>query len=438
MVQKYCVCRFAPIFVCFWMLTVGLHVWASEPVVPVSDHDWPEWRGHHQDGIVHKPQSPPMKWSDTENVVWKRELPGRSHGSPTVVADHVYVPIADTEKETQSVACFDRQTGNPLWSTVVHHKGLAEKMNERASHASSTVACDGERLFVNFLNRGAVYTTALDRNGKQLWQTKISDYIVHQGYGSSPAIYKSLVIVSADNKGGGAVCGLDRSSGDVVWRVHRPKKPNYASPVILHANDRDQLVFIGCELVSSFDPLTGEKLWETNGATTECVTSTVTDGTRVFSSGGYPKNHVAAIEADGSGTIAWEKPVRVYVPSMVIRREHLYAVTDAGVAMCWRTEDGEEMWKARLGGTFNACPVLVTVSDESEPDKAADLIFATNEEGTTFIYRATPQGMTLLGENRLGEDIFATPTFAGDQIFMRVAHQAGETRQEVLYCLGEP
>jgi len=106
-------------------------------------------------------------------------------------------------------------------------------------------------------------------------------------------------------------------TGDLVWSHDRPKIPNYTSPVIVNAAGREQLVFTGCNLVSSFEPLTGKTLWEVAGATEECVTSTVTDGEVIFTSGGYPKNHLAAVRADGSGKIVWEKGVRVYVPSML-------------------------------------------------------------------------------------------------------------------------
>src|SRR5262249_25562138 len=155
--------------------------------------------------------------------------------------------------------------------------------------------------YINFPNSGAVFTTALGLDGKQLWQTRICDYQIHQGYASSPAIYQSVVIVSADHKGGGIVAGLERKSGKIVWQHERPHAPNYASPIILHVAGRDQALLTGCDLVASFDPLSGEKLWESAGATTECVTSTVTDGQHVFSSGGYPRNHLAAMLADGSG-----------------------------------------------------------------------------------------------------------------------------------------
>ena len=116
----------------------------------------------------------------------------------------------------------------------------------------------------------------------------------------------------------------------------------------MNVDGRDQLFLTGCNLFSSFDPLTGKTLWEVKGATTECVTSTVTDGQRVFSSGGYPKNHLAAVLADGSGTVVWETKDRVYVPSLLVRDGYLFGVLDAGIATCWKSDTGKEQWKKRL------------------------------------------------------------------------------------------
>jgi outer membrane protein assembly factor BamB len=352
-------------------------------------------------------------------------VPGRGHGSPTIVGEQVFLATADEEKETQSVLCIDRNTGEHLWETDVHRGGLSKKGNKKASQASSSVACDGERLFINFLNSDGIYTTALSRDGKQLWQTKITDYVVHQGYGSSPALYQSLVIVSGDNKGGGAICGLDRETGKVIWRNKRAKTPNYASPIILNVAGRDQLLFTGCDTVASFDPLTGKTVWEVAGSTTECVTSIVSDGRHVFTSGGYPKNHMSAFKADGSGELVWENKVRVYVPSMLVQEGFLYAVTDAGVATCWKCDTGEEIWKGRLGGTFSSSPVLV-----------GGHIYVTNEGGTTFVFKADPHSFELVAENKLGDDVFATPTICGGCIYMRVAERVNGNRTESLYCIG--
>lgn len=396
----------------------------SAKPIAVGAADWPWWRGPTRDGVADPKQHPPLKWSATENVLWQVNVPGRGHGSPTVVGDHVYLAAADHDKEIQSVLCFDRLTGKQVWAKDIHKGGFEKKGNTRSSLASSSAACDGKRVFINFLHDGAIYTTCLDTAGEQRWQKKITDYVLHQGFGSSPALYENLVIVSADNKGTGIIAALERETGKEVWRHERPKLPNYPSPIVLKVGGKDQVFMIGCDLVTSLDPKTGKVNWETKGSTTECVTSTVTDGARIFTSGGYPKNHVSAVLADGSGKVAWENGTRVYVPSMLLKDGYLYAATDGAVATCWKSDTGKKVWESRLNGTFNASPVLV-----------GDLIFATNEAGRTYIFKAKPEGYENVGENQLGEDVFATPAICGDCIYMRVAAPGKGQRQEMLYCV---
>ncbi len=394
----------------------------TEPIT-VSEKDWPWWRGPNHNGVAAADQNPPLVWNDAKNMHFKVSLPGRGHGSPTVVADNIYLATADEKMQIQSVLCFDRRNAKRKWKTELHRGGFVFK-NKKASLASSTVACDGKRLYINFFNHGAVFTTALDLDGKQLWRTKISGYVPHQGFASSPSIYKSLVLVSADNKGGGALAALDRATGKIVWRNERPKTPNYPSPIVHKIGGRDQLLMTGCQLVSSYNPLTGKKNWEIAGSTTECVTSIVTDGQLVFTSGGYPRNHVSAVRADGSGKVVWENNVRVYVPSMLVQDGYIYAVTDAGVATCWKSDTGKQRWQGRLGGVFSSSPVLV-----------GEKIFATNESGKTFIFKASPKRFDLLGMNQLGDEVFATPAICGSRIYMRIAEYKDERRQESLCCI---
>ena len=399
----------------------------AEPI-EFAKGDWPWWRGPDRNGIADADQSPPLSWSETENVLWKVSIPGRGHSSPIIVGERVFLTTADEERALQMVICLNKDTGEQIWETVVHEGGLMTgEGNKKTSQASPSPACDCKRVYVNFLNGGAVYTTALDLKGEQLWQTKITNFVEHQGYGSSPAVYGPLVIVSADNKGGGAIAGLDRATGEFVWRHDRPAKPNYASPIILKAAGKEQLIFTGVDKVASYDPITGEMNWETEGATTECVTSTVTDGELVFSSGGYPENHVSGVKADGSGEVVWRNNVRVYVPSMLLTDGNLYAVTDNGVLTAWKAATGEELWQHRLGGTFTASPILL-----------GDLLFATNEAGTTYIVKISETGAEDIAKNQLGDDeVYSTPTICGSRIYMRVGKQTDGKRQEILYCLGK-
>jgi hypothetical protein len=97
------------------------------------------------------------------------------------------------------------------------------------------------------------------------------------------------------------------------------------------------------------------------------------------------------------------------------------------VATCWESATGNEVLKHRLGGTFSASPVLV-----------GENLFAVDEAGKTSIFKASPDAFTLVGENQLGDEAFATPTFVGNRIYMRVAKTTDGARQEWLYCLGTP
>lgn len=387
--------------------------------------DWPAWRGPTRDGIAAKSAAlPPVKWSATENIVWKAPLPGRGHGSPTVVGQRIYLATADTEQQNQRVLCFDRTDGHTVWDTVVHRGGLDQAGHRNTSQASSTVAFDGDRLFIHFLNNKAIHTTALDLDGRILWQQTVGDFVTHQGFASSPVVHGSVVLATADHKGGGTIAGLDRATGSILWKQSRPKIANYTSPSVLQLAGKTQMVVAGCNLVSSFNPVSGEKLWEIAGSTEECVVTAVTDGTRVFVSGGYPKNHTMAVMGDGSGTIAWQNNARVYVPSMIVEDGHVYAVLDAGMAVCWKSDTGEERWKERLGGDFYASPVRI-----------GQRMYAINQAAVLSVYEATPERFQLLAQNKLEDEAFASPAICGGRLYLRVA-KTGETRQEFLYCIG--
>lgn len=388
--------------------------------------DWPWWRGPAHNGIAEDGQQPPTVWSNDQNIVWRADVAGRGHGSPIVVGDDVILTAADHDRAVQTVLCFDADSGARRWESVVHEGGLDVKSNEKSSMASAAPACDGERIFVNFLNGDAVYMSALSRSGSKLWQTRISNYVNHQGFGASPLLYGDLVICVADNKGGGAIAALHRGTGDIVWSKERPAKPNYPSPVIFNLAGKDQLLLTGCDLVTSLDPLTGSTHWEIAGATTECVTTTVTDGTHIFTSGGYPENHISAIVADGSGKQAWKNGTRAYVPSLLASDGRLFAVMDAGIAMCWDSATGRELWKGRLNGTFSSSPVMV-----------GNVIHATNEDGVTFVFRTDMEELRIVSENKLGDSVFATPAICRSRIYNRIAVVVDGVRQEHLVCIGE-
>lgn len=390
-----------------------------------SSSDWPAWRGPTADGQAAPGQKVPIRWSEAENVIWRAPIRGRGHSSPTIVRSHIFLATADIEKEEQLVVCYERATGNLVWETVLHKGNIDMGGHRNASQASSTVASDGERLYINFLNNKAVYTSALDLTGKLLWQQRVSDFQIHQGFGSSPVVFESVVLVTADHRGGGKVTGLQKQTGQILWQQERPKLPNYASPSVLQVAGKTQVILAGCNLVASYNPLDGKKLWEVEGSTEETVVTAVTDGSRIFVGGGYPKNHTLAIEADGSGKTAWHNTTRAYVPSMLVKQGHVYAVLDSGQAVCWKSDTGEERWREKVDRDFYGSPVMVD-----------SLIYSTNQHGITSVFEATPLSYKLLSQNPLGDESFSSPSICGNRVYLRSAKK-GTPRQEYLWCIGE-
>ncbi|MBI5770754.1 MAG: PQQ-binding-like beta-propeller repeat protein [Verrucomicrobia bacterium] len=388
--------------------------------------DWPAWRGPTRDGHAATGQSVPIKWSETENVRWRAAVRGKGHASPTVVGDRVFLASADAATSEQLVLAFDRATGKTLWQTVVHRGPLELGNHKNSSAASASVVSDGERLFINFCHAKAVHTTALDpASGEILWQTRVADYQMHQGFGASPVVHENVMLVAADNRAGGRLAGLDRATGKILWSQERPKIANYASPAVFVSGGRTQAVLAGCGLVASFDPLTGKKLWETEGSTEETVVTAASDGQRVFISGGYPRSHVAALALDGSAKVLWQTPTRLYVPTLLVRDGHLFGVLDSGAAFCWRADTGDEVWREKVDKDYYASPIMV-----------GDRIYATSLRGVTSVFEATAKHFKLLAQNQLGDEALASPSICGGQIFLRHAKK-GEPRQEFLWCVAE-
>ena len=86
--------------------TAFLLILLALPVLEANDQatspgtDWPYWRGPNGNGIA-ECTDPPVKWSETENIIWSVDVPGRGHSSPAVVADRIFLTSADEKRKEQ-------------------------------------------------------------------------------------------------------------------------------------------------------------------------------------------------------------------------------------------------------------------------------------------------------------------------------------------------
>jgi len=389
--------------------------------------DWPWWRGPSLNGVAESRQQAPVAWSKTDNVAWTVPVPGRGHSSPTVVGNRIFLTTADYQAQVQSIICFDRATGKQLWKHDVNQGGLPSRINRKNTHASASVACDGSMLFAAFLNHDSIQVVAVDLSGKPVWEQVAGKHTPDEyknGYAASPLLYGNLVIIANDFDGDAFLVALDRKTGEQTWKTPRPSRINYASPIVADVAGRHQLLISGGDIVASYDPRSGEQLWKAAATTMATAGTMVWEGDLVFASGGYPVAETVCIRADGSGKVQWRNNQKCYEQSMLVVDGHLYAINDNGIALCWNAQTGEEQWRERLRGPISASPVL-----------AGENIYASNELGTTWVYRATPEKFVLVKKNQLGTETFATPIICGNQIFLRVGDSSGGQQQETLYCI---
>jgi hypothetical protein len=396
--------------------------WDDLPPAQPGPEDWPCWHGPKLDNCAARPQDPPVRWSQTENVVWKADLPGLGYGSPSLWGHRIFLATADNSAQVQYLLCYDRPTGKKLWQTEIHRGGFMLQ-HKKGTQANSTAACDGQRVFISFMVQGGVWLSAVDLDGKLLWQKKAAPFQSKYGYGASPVFYKSLVIVPADNPGVNYLTALRRDTGEIAWRIHRMDYQSNASAIVARVCGRDQLVITGPKEVSSYDPNTGRRLWYCDGPAKEAVTTPAYDDQHIYAAAGYPERRLFCIRADGSGDVSgthlvWQmKTNGANVPSPLCHDGLLYMVNDNGLLFCFRAPTGEELWRKQLEGAFSASPVL-----------AGGNIYLPNETGVTYVFQHGRE-FRLVATNDLGDGGFASPVICGSRIYLRTRHW--------LYCLGK-
>jgi outer membrane protein assembly factor BamB len=385
-----------------------------------SAENWPMWRGPRGDGTSVE-KDVPTQWSDTQNIAWKTAIPGKGHASPIVWNDRVFVVTADKEKKQRLLLCLDQSNGKVLWQQVVLEAPL-ERINSLNSHASSTPATDGARVYVSFLDVDKMFIAAYDFEGHQVWAVHPGTFSSMHGYCSSPVLWKDKLIVNGDHDGSGYLVALDRATGKTVWKTPRPNNTrSYCTPLIAPMSGRNQAVLSGSKCVAGYDPDSGKQLWIIDGPTEQFVASLVYNGELLFMTCGFPQFFMQAIRPDGTGNVTkthvvWQKDKDCsYVPSPIAVGPYFLVVSDTGIATCLDAASGRSLWRERLGPHYRAS--LVT---------ANGLAYFLSDKGVMTIVRPGPKP-EIVARNELGEETYASPALSEGQIFLRgVQH---------LYCI---
>lgn len=384
--------------------------------------NWPQWRGLRMDGHS-KDHGFPETVSE-KTTTWRVELPGAGHASPIVWGDHVFTVAAIAETEQRVLLCLDRASGKLLWQEPVLKSPLEGK-HRLNSHASSTPATDGERVFTAFLDQAEVVISAHDFKGKQLWQVRPGGFASKHGFCSSPILFEDKVIINCDHDGPGYIVALARHDGRELWRIQRPNQTrSYCVPMIREMDGRVQMVLSGTKCVTSYDPHDGRLLWIIDGPTEQFVASLVHDDKSglLLMSGGFPEHHILAIKPNGQGNVTdthiqWRTNKGVsYVPSPICESGWFLIVSDSGIAHCFDAATGEIAWEERMK------------EHHASQVSAEGKVWFMNDFGTVRVVNPGAE-YNLVSESELGEKIFASPALSEGQVFIR--------GDKTLLCLGQ-
>ena len=359
-------------------------------------------------------------------------MPGKGHASPIVVGGGIFLLTHEEQSKTICLLKYNASDGTPMGKWVLH-RGVVPPpyLHKKNTIASSTPSSDGKVVFVVAQVGGAIHASAVSVEGKLLWQRVVAPYRAGEGwfgYGASPLLVGNALIVpvETDNREGG-LFALNKLNGRSLWRAIRPQVTGYSSPILARIAGRPQILISGGYQVAAYQPQDGRLLWQVEATSRTTCGTMVWKNDMVFASGGFPESGTYGVQVNQQGAkVVWQNRIKCYEQSMVVAGDYLYGFADNGIAFCWRCSDGQEMWRQRLGGPVSASPLLV-----------GDRIYASNERGVTFVFRASPQGFQLLGENVLGDSSFASPVYADGKLFLRHASYKNGVRQEFLVAISE-
>jgi outer membrane protein assembly factor BamB len=413
---------------------------AALPAQVRNTPSWPHWRGPSHDGVA--AGDVPLTWSDTSNVKWKIEIPGRGFSTPVAWGDRLFLTTAIATGKTSAqpategrggagggsgageehrleVMAIDRASGKVIWRrtavTTTPHEGYHQRYGSFASQAPAT---DGQRLYAFFGSRGLfVY----DLDGTPLWQKDLGLKMQMRlafGEGTGTVVNDGRIYLQLDHQEEGFVVALNAADGQQLWRAPRNENSSWSTPLVVEHNGTKQLVVTADTKVKSYDVNTGEVIWEVAGLGANPIPQPVHFRDMVLVMSGYRNPRLMAVrlgrtgDLTGTDAVAWETTRGTsYTASPALHDGRVYVIADNGMMSVFDAATGTPHYlQQRLPRPYNfkASPLVVN-----------DRVYLATEEGDVVVVKAG-DAFEVLATNTLEDQSFiASPIVVGDDMFLR-------------------
>ena len=443
--------------------------------------NWPQFRGSESNMVV-TAKNLPDTWSEEEHIRWSTKIDGESWTSPVVWDNKVFVssvfavkvtpaperqaprpprpqaerngnsgsgqnpppppqPRPDPEEDLSyqkdiyrwEVSCMDLETGEILWKQVAKEGNPRSKKHRATNYASETPVTNGKRLYVYF---GMTGLYCYDLEGTLIWEKDLGAYPTLNGWGtgSSPVLFKDKLYVQVDNEESSFLLALNAETGEEIWKKERDEKTNYSTPIVWKNSVRTELV-TGGKTARSYDPATGELIWELEIAGHYNIPSPVAEQDLLYlGNAGYrdTPGTLFCVRAGAEGDISpaegettssgvvWSNPDSpTSNPSPLVYQGLLYLLSNRGGEItCLDASTGEQVYKEKIE---NVCACWASLWAHQ------DKIFFTDEKGVTQVLKT---GITfeVLHQNVLDDKFWASVAASSDAYLMKGVEQ--------IYCIG--
>ncbi len=411
----------------------------ANEVGQVKNDDWPQWRGTDRDGRWLEEGIVDQLTTENLKLKWRQPL-GTGYSGPTVANGRVFVMDRDIEPEqVESIRCFDADTGKPLWR---YEYPAVYRISYTAGPRTS-VTIDGQfayalgamgHLHCLQVDSGAV-TWTVDLNER--YQISANRRMPIWGIAASPLVYQHVLVLMISGADGAAVVGLDKDSGQELWRA-LDDVGQYSSPILTEHNGQTLAVCWTGESVAGIDPATGKVHWRHPFPVVNMpigvATPIVKDG-HIFLTSFYDGAMMLKM-VDGEMAVeeVWRargvnerstKALHSIISTPIWIEDHLYGVDSYGELRCLRTSDGERVWEDQVAVKRNRWGTIHFVPN-------GENIWMFNEQGEMIIGRLSPQGfdersrvqlikptLLQLPDQRRGGVCWSHPAFANRHVFVR-------------------
>ena len=378
---------------------------AAASVCLLTGADWLQFRGSNVNSLT--PDSAPTSWKD---FVWTAELPGRGVSSPIVIGNRVVVTSSSRYKQNRlHVFCFDAETGKPTWERQFWVTG-STLSHPKTCVAAPTPASDGRRIFALYSSGDLV---CLDLEGNLLWYRGLNqDYPNASngiGMASSPVVVGETLIVQIEADAEAFAIGVDVETGISRWKIDRPRRANWTSPVILKGKTSgDGFVLLQSSAgLSGVHAATGRVAWSYDDGASTIPSSLVVAGVVYVPSHGLTA--LRPVPQSESPEFLWrESRLGPSVGSPLALGGRLYTANRVGVVSCADAKTGKLIWRLRLTGPFSSSPIA-----------AGGHLYFFNEKGLAHIVKPGDQEGELIFKYDFAETLLATPAISRGALYLR-------------------